>query len=101
MDARAWEEYRHKLREFLQSRDSGMLLDADEEYEHRFGNSSQGRAGFKLQNGQVVKKFLTIWELFDCSAEFKECIGKIALKAAEIRRRVHFSKIITATLQDV
>lgn len=98
MNANNWEQYRRQLRGFLQSRDSGMLLDADEEYEYRFGYSSERRAGFKLQNGQVVKKFLTIWELFDHSSAFNECIEKLAAKAVEIRQRVHFSKIITATL---
>jgi hypothetical protein len=98
MDTAVWNEYRQRLREFLASNESGMLLDADEEYEYRFGHSSDSRAGFKLQNGLVVKKFLTIWELFDHTAAFNECIEKLALKAKEIRQRVHFSRIITATL---
>ena len=98
MGAEAWQHYRDQLRRFIESSESGMLLDADDEYYHRFGESSEGRAGFKLQNGQVVKKFITIWELFDHTLEFKECIANLAIKAAEIYERVHFSKIITATL---
>lgn len=94
----SWNEYRNQLRNFIQSETSGMLLDADDEYHHRTGENAQRRAGFKLQNGQVVKKFITIWELFDHSDHFNECIKRLTCKAANIHSRVNFTKIITATL---
>src|SRR5262249_17253499 len=74
-----------------------MVIHADEEWSLRYKQDSGGRAGFKLQNGQIVKQFITIWELFDHRQELKKCIVKLTEKASEIRQRVNFSKIITAT----
>ena len=90
-------EYRKVLRNVIESPESGILLDADEEYEKRYSLPSGGRAAFVLQSGSVVKEFLTLWELFDESEEFKECIDKLTEKAQEIRNESYYPYIVTAT----
>ena len=90
-------EYRSKLRSVIERPDSGILLDADEEYENRYAQPSGGRAAFVLQSGSVVKEFLTLWELFHESEEFKECIDELTKKTKEIRNESYYSYIVTAT----
>lgn len=96
-ETKEWQQYREQLNQFIASADSGMLINADDEWFVRTRQDSEGKAGFKLQNGKVVKKFVTIWELFDHRVEFQACINKLTQKALEIRRRVPFSRIVTAT----
>ena len=91
-----WKAYRDSFRKLIESDESGMVLRANEMNSQEDGENN-AKVAFKLQSGRVVREFITIWELFDLSDQFNECLDKLAEKAREIRRRRHFSKIVTAT----
>lgn len=92
-----WRDYRQRLSKFVASPESAMIMDADREWRSRNNGDSGARSAFKLLSGQVVKRFVTIWELFDHREEFEECLEMLTKKALEIRARVRFSRIVTAT----
>lgn len=93
-----WDIYRIKLREFMLSKESGIVLNADKDYENKNpGKKSDGRAVFKLHSGLIVKEFVTIWELFDHGEVFRKCMEMLTIKAKEIYSKTHFSKIVTCT----
>lgn len=91
------DDYQQELKNLIENPKSGIILDADEEYSRRNSGYDGDRAAFKLQGGQVVKKFLTIWELFDESEAFEKCIGKLVEKAETIRNQFYYSYIVTTT----
>lgn len=96
-DENAFKKYRDELNAFTSSPRSRMIINADEEWQSKNRQDSAGMAGFKLQNGEVVKEFVTIWELFDHREEFHKCIEMLAGKAEEIYGRLRFTKIISAS----
>lgn len=92
-----YQRYREVLNSFVASSQSRMVINADQEWYSKHKQDSGGMAGFKLQNGEVVKEFVTIWELFDHREEFRQCIDMLAAKAREIWRRIRFTKIVSAS----
>lgn len=93
-----WQKYRDELNQYILSQQSGMMLDADQEWNARYDPDSFGKAAFKLQNGSIVKRFITIWELFDDRLMFQNCLERLAEKALLIYEKTQFSTIVTATL---
>src|SRR5262245_37727046 len=92
------DSYRDRLRAFVASSQSEMIVNADEHYDRQQpGKNAGGRAAFKLQSGLVVKEFLAIWELFDHRHEFEECVQKLAERIHEIGQRQPFSMIVSCT----
>ena len=89
--------YRDRLRDFVASGKSGMIYNADHIYNLKTGTSARNGAGFKLLSGQIVKEFVTIWELFDHRTEFETCIDELTQRAIEIHDQVDFTSIVTCT----
>lgn len=85
-----WEEYSKDLNAIIEDRKSGVLLDPKDHFHVKGG-------AFELGSGYLLKKFLTLWELFDDTESFDRCMEMFAKKAQSIYAATPFSVMLTCT----
>jgi hypothetical protein len=94
--------YREKLREFITSKESGMLLLAEDFFPEFKNEDKSGElrkvAAFHLASDRFREKFVSLWELFDHRNEFNDCIGQLTKRAVAIYEAGYaFNTIVTCT----
>jgi hypoxanthine-guanine phosphoribosyltransferase len=78
-------DYRTKFHALLRNKKTGMRFDANEWWEKERGQKTY-RAAFRLGTSDThQREFLSLWELFDETDEFKECLKVLARRARSLR----------------
>ena len=92
-----WRRYWQELRRFIKEPKSGLLLDAEVDYDAEGNQLVTPGAVFKLTSGKLRRHFVSLWELYDHPEAFRTCVSALAAKAIEIRRRHRFDSVVTCT----
>lgn len=91
-------KFAQEFSDFLESDESGMVIDAKSFFKEAVPEEEEHeQIVFRLGNGKLVRRLVSIWELFDHHDWFQRCVQQLAVRLISIQDKKRFSLLITSS----